>query len=81
MTIRISPYSVRMPENRDQNNFEYGHFSRSVCFSDKEFDKFLVLFSNIQNADSQSKSYTKITNTKLFAKLVVNFCYYFTGYT
>ena len=26
----ISPYSVRMQENADQNNFEYGHFSRSV---------------------------------------------------
>ena len=25
----ISPYSVRMRENADQNNFEYGHFSRS----------------------------------------------------
>ena len=22
----ISPYSVRMRENTDQNNFEYGHF-------------------------------------------------------
>ena len=25
----ISPYSVRMRENTDQNNSEYGHFSRS----------------------------------------------------
>ena len=25
----ISPYSVRMLENMDQKNFEYGHFSRS----------------------------------------------------
>ena len=24
----ISPYSVRMRENTDQNNSEYGHFSR-----------------------------------------------------
>ena len=24
-----SPYSVRMPENADQKNSEYGHFSRS----------------------------------------------------
>ena len=28
-----SPYSVRMEENRDKNNSEYGHFSRSVSFS------------------------------------------------
>ena len=27
--LRISPYSVRMRENTDQNNSEYGHFSRS----------------------------------------------------
>ena len=28
--LRISPYSVRMWENADQNNFEHGHFLRSV---------------------------------------------------
>ena len=28
--LRISPYSVRMRENMDQNNSEYGHFSRSA---------------------------------------------------
>ena len=28
--LRISPYSVRMRENTDQNNSEYGHFSHSV---------------------------------------------------
>ena len=28
--LRISPYSVGMRENVDQNNFEYGHFLRSV---------------------------------------------------
>ena len=27
----ISPYSVRMRENADQNNSEYGHFLRSEC--------------------------------------------------
>ena len=26
----ISPYSVPMRENVDQNNFKYGHFSRSL---------------------------------------------------
>ena len=29
-TLRISPYSVRMRKNKDQKNFEYGHFSRSA---------------------------------------------------
>ena len=28
--LRISPYSVRMPENAGQNNSESGHFSRSA---------------------------------------------------
>ena len=28
-TLCISPYSVRMRENKNQNNSEYGHFSRS----------------------------------------------------
>ena len=27
--LRISPYSVRMRENTDQNNSEYGHFLHS----------------------------------------------------
>ena len=28
--LPISPYSVQMRENADQNNSKYGHFSRSV---------------------------------------------------
>ena len=28
--LRTSPYSVRMQENADQNNCEYGDFLRSV---------------------------------------------------
>ena len=30
--LRFSPYSVRMRENTDQKNSEYGHFSHSVHF-------------------------------------------------
>ena len=33
--LHISPYSIRMRENADQNNFEYGHFLRSVLPSYK----------------------------------------------
>ena len=29
--LLISPYSVRMRENMDRNNSQYGYFSRSVC--------------------------------------------------
>ena len=28
--LRISPYSVRIRENVEQNNSKYGHFSRSA---------------------------------------------------
>ena len=28
--LRISPHSVQMRENTDQNNSEYGHFLRSA---------------------------------------------------
>ena len=31
--VRIFPYSVRMLENTDQNNSEYGHFSHSFSFT------------------------------------------------
>ena len=32
-TLRISPYSVEMRENTDQNNFKYGHFLRTANVS------------------------------------------------
>ena len=31
-----SPYSVRMKENTDQKNSEYGHFLRSVFLKEEE---------------------------------------------
>ena len=31
--VHIFPYSVRMRENADQTNSEYGHFSRSVTWN------------------------------------------------
>ena len=31
--LRISPYSVRMRENADQNNSEHGHFLRSEALA------------------------------------------------
>ena len=43
----MSPYSVRMRENTDQNNFEYEHFLRSVYleYSYKEFSlRFLGVY-------------------------------------
>ena len=40
--LHISPYPVRMRENTDQNNSEYGHFLRSV----KVRDFVCVIFSS-----------------------------------
>ena len=31
--LHISPYSIRMRENAEQNNSEYGHFLRSASHS------------------------------------------------
>ena len=31
-SVLVRSYSVRMRENADQNNSEYGHFSRSIAF-------------------------------------------------
>ena len=33
--LRISPHSVRMREDTDQNNSEYGHFLRSESLYEK----------------------------------------------
>ena len=36
-SLGISPYSVRMRENADQNNSEYGPFSRSGIYCGMTF--------------------------------------------
>ena len=41
----ISPYLVRMRENADQNNSEYGHFSRSACY--RHFTRILTHFTTM----------------------------------
>ena len=38
------PYSVRMRENKDQDNFEYGHFLRSV---NRKPTLFIVKFAGV----------------------------------
>ena len=38
--LRISPYSVRIPENTNQNNSEYGHFLHfTQCFFKKKYSQ------------------------------------------
>ena len=45
--LRISPYSVRMRENTDKKNSEYGHFLRSVTLI--IFDESFKTTVNINN--------------------------------
>ena len=45
--LRISPYSVRMQENADQNNSEYGHFLLSVLNMIKQTLEGSYLFRKI----------------------------------
>ena len=42
--LHICPYSVRMQENADQKNSEYGHFLRSVKFTDAKVIKLHLQF-------------------------------------
>ena len=42
--LRISPYSVRMWENTDQNNSKYGHFLRSERLQKRD----CAIFSKLQ---------------------------------
>ena len=44
----ISPYSVQMRKNADQNNSKYGHFSRSV-WDTKMLPKWTYLRNNLHN--------------------------------
>ena len=54
--LSISPYSVRMRENADQNNSEYGNFSRSYPFIQVSLEwRFSELFSANVSLWSQYK--------------------------
>ena len=46
---RISSYSVRMLENTDQNNFEYGHFLHSVVYNCQLFCVIINVFYQFLN--------------------------------
>ena len=57
MRISISPYSVQMRENADQNNSEYGHFSRSDSVETKRLRTSIT--EDFKTADSLSSSFIK----------------------
>ena len=45
--LRKSPYSVRMPQNTDQKNSEYGHFLLSGLFADVPLSMFPEKFCKL----------------------------------
>ena len=63
-----SPYSVQMRENADQNNSEYGHFSRTVILKRNIFKLLTlkVLSCKLFNNKYMTAS-TQITNSEIFA--------------
>ena len=77
----ISPYSVRIRENAEQNNSEYGHFSRNPGNQDIVrglFIFFLVLLRAFPYyfqscyLSSQINSVTKFTGKHLYQSLAFN---------
>ena len=62
-SVRISPYSVRMRENADQNNSKCGHFSRSVLFL-KGTSKYL--WPSLNKQYNHSDTSTQHTNWQFF---------------
>ena len=48
--LHISPHSVRMRENTDQNNSEYGHFSRRDSYELKQLCKCSVKQMLLKNS-------------------------------
>ena len=56
----ISPYLVQMRENADQNNSEYGNFSRSdnnTSFMSKELRKSIMFQSKLKNDFNKNRFY------------------------
>ena len=63
--LRISPYSVRMRENVDQNNSEYGHFLRSDRNKLWEVGSNNSPFPNCAKESPDIASESNISNTPL----------------
>ena len=79
LILRISPYSVQMRENKDQNNSEYGHFSRSGKLSifgilpqilRKIFqNSFVLLFQQWEKQVVRQTACTERTNNSNFSQM------------
>ena len=70
--LRVSPYSVQMRENKDQNNSEYGHFLRSGGSIWRECNTFYLRLSQLifeKRNLSKSKTMNWIRTRVCFALL------------
>ena len=56
----VSPYSVRMRENADPNNSEYGHFLRSDRFQTKPLRDQVGRSYNVMESAKVSENFYKI---------------------
>ena len=71
----ISPYLVQMRENADQNNSEYGNFSRSdsnKLFMSKELRKSTMFQSKLKNDFNKNRFYENWGKYKSQQNLNVN---------
>ena len=70
-----SNYRGKYEENTDQNNFEYGHFLRSVIFSN---------FLSLPDAWSKLSTFYWLLEEKWIIRIILhsslsNFCFFFRG--
>ena len=67
--LRISPHSVRMRGNRDQNNSGYGHFLRSIEASFQQ--KCKMVSKSLNEIGLKSISFNKDTyHNKIFVLIM-----------
>ena len=81
--VRISSYSVRMWENADQNNSEYGHFLRSelLGISSEGNISTLVVIINFLSLITVQFNYFLFSFSFFFmSKLTCNYCEQGQGY-
>ena len=69
--LRISPYSVRMRENADQNNSEYGQFLRSDSYSFAQQYNFCAI--KCSNVFKEHLSVTVSVSNQEFARVQESF--------
>ena len=73
----ISPYSAQMPGNTDQQNSEYGHFSRSALFLHSHLPSFnsAVTFYRIYSLSANHQKWLVLSLFDHFVELMLKGCW------